>query len=116
MFVAAGDHLDLAGIAFRVTNELVNGVGGDLVIHHHYERSLTDARDRHDVLDEIETEIVIERRIDGIRRAGHQQRVTIGRRMSDQLGAEIAGGAGAVVDDNRLAQALGQPLRDKAGK
>jgi hypothetical protein len=39
--------------------------------------------------------------------AGKQQRVAIRRRFGDQLGADIPGGPGAVIDDHGLAPRFG---------
>jgi hypothetical protein len=45
---------DLARIGFGVGNELRNGLGGKGRIDHHYKRNAEEARDWHDVADEIE--------------------------------------------------------------
>ena len=45
---------------------------------------------------------------------GHQQRVAIGRGLGDDVGADIAAGAGAILDDHRLAQRLGNSIGDDA--
>ena len=46
-----------------------------------------DAGDRRDVADEIEIELVVERRVDRVARADQQQRVAVRRRAHDRLGA-----------------------------
>jgi hypothetical protein len=43
-----------------------------------------------------------------------EQRVTVGRRSYDGFGADVAAGARPVVDDELLAQAFREPLRDQA--
>ena len=79
-----------------------------------------DARDRRDVADEIEIELVVERRVDRVRRRGQEERVAVGRRVHDGLGADIAAGARPVLDDELLAEPLRQPLphqpRDDVGR
>ena len=47
---------------------------------------------------------------------GHdlQQRVAIRRCLGDRLGPDIAAGAGAVLDDELLAEAIRQPLTHQA--
>ena len=45
--------------------------------------------------------------------AGNEQRVTVGGRPDDRLGADIGAGAWPVLNDELLAEALGQPLADQ---
>ena len=71
-------------------------------------------RDRHDVAQEIEVELFVERGVDGVLRIHQQQRVAVGRRAGDELGRDVAGGAGPGLDDELLAELLRQPLRDQA--
>ena len=73
-----------------------------------------DARDRRDVADEIEVELFIERRVDCIRRADQEQRIAVRGRAHDRLGGDIAASARPVLDDERLAEPLRQPLTDQA--
>ena len=73
-----------------------------------------DARDRRDVADEIEIELVVERRVDRVRRIDQEQRVAVRRRTHDRLGADIAAGARPVLDDEWLAEPLRQPLTHQA--
>jgi hypothetical protein len=76
--------------------------------------SARKARDRSDVAIEIEFEILIERRVPGVGRSGEQQRVAVRRRSHDRFRREIAAGAGPVLDDERLTEALREPLADQA--
>ena len=73
-----------------------------------------DARDRRDVADEIEIELVVERRVDRVRRSDKEERVAVRRRPHDRLGADIGAGARPVLDDEWLAEPLRQPLADQA--
>ena len=73
-----------------------------------------DARDRRDVADEIEIELVVERRVDRVRRADQEERVAIRGRTHDRLGGDIAAGARPVLDDELLAEPLRQPLTHQA--
>jgi hypothetical protein len=50
----------------------------------------------------------IELGIDRVRGQREQQRVAISRRLCRDVGADVAGGATAIVDDDRLAQFRGQ--------
>ena len=60
--------------------------------------------DRHEILLDIERQLVVELRIDRVRRQREQERVAVGRRLGRDVGADIAGGATAIVDDDRLSQ------------
>ena len=73
-----------------------------------------DARDRRDVANEIEVELVVERRVDGVRRSDQEQRVAVRRRVHDHLGPDIAAGARPIFDDELLAEPLRQPLAHQA--
>ena len=65
---------------------------------------------RRHVLAEVEIQILIERRVDGVGRDGDQQRVAVRRRLGGHFGGDIARGARPIVDDELLAEVLGQPL------
>src|SRR3954454_2153892 len=76
-------------------------------------RATHEARDRRDVTEEIETEFLVQRRIDGVWRTNQEQRVAVGRRVHDRLGGDVAAGAQPVFDDEWLAEPLRQPLTDQ---
>src|SRR6266545_939351 len=78
-------------------------------MHQHDERLAINACDRHYVADQIEFELV-ERRIDGVGICYKEERVSVGRRVDNSLGCEIAASAHAIFDDEWLAEALRQPL------
>ncbi len=48
-------------------------------------------------------------------RGAHQHRVAVGRRLRDDIGADVAAGARPVVDHHLLREAVAQFLRDRAG-
>jgi hypothetical protein len=52
---------------------------------------------------------------DGLRDPVRQQGIAVGRRTRDGFGGEVAGGAGPVLDDERLAQAFLELLAVDAG-
>jgi hypothetical protein len=54
----------------------------------------------------VERQLRIERRVDRVRRQREQHRVAVGRRLRDDVGAERAGRAAAVVDHDRLAERM----------
>ena len=73
------------------------------------QRHAQQVRDRRQVLRRIERHLLVQARIDHDRRARRdQQRVAVGRRLRDHRRADVAAGAAAVVDDERLLQLLGQ--------
>ena len=83
-------------------------------MYHHDKGAADDARDRRDVADEIEIELVVERRVDRVRRTDQEERVAVRRRTHDRLGGDIAAGARPVLDDEWLAEPLRQPLTHQA--
>src|SRR5215831_11363321 len=83
-------------------------------MHDYDEGVADDARDRRDIADEIEVELLIKRRIDGVVRCGKEKGIAIWGSADDRLGAEIGASAGPVFDDERLAEPLRQPLADHA--
>ena len=83
-------------------------------MYQHDKGAADDARDRRDVADEIEIELVVERRVDRVRRTDQEERVAVRRRTHDRLGGDIATGARPVLDDEWLAEPLRQPLTHQA--
>jgi hypothetical protein len=71
---------------------------------------LDKSGNRRDVGQKVERNLLIERRIDGIGRGEHDERRAIGRRIDHRLRRNIAAGAGPILDDERLAQSVCQPL------
>jgi hypothetical protein len=103
-------HVDFSGIGFGICDEFRNRLGWNRWVHHHDERRAYDACDRRDVTDEIEIELVVERRVDRVPCANNEQRVAVGRGTHNRLGADIAAATRPVVDNKLLAEALRQPL------
>jgi hypothetical protein len=62
------------------------------------------------VAHEIVAELVIERCVDRVRRAHHEQRVAVGSGIHHRLGGDIGARPGPVLDHELLAQPLRQPL------
>src|SRR5262249_48887510 len=69
---------------------------------------------RRDVTDEIEVELVIERRVDRVGRMDQEERIAIRGRTHDRLRGDITAGARPVLDDELLAEPLREPLADQA--
>jgi hypothetical protein len=60
--------------------------------------------DRRGVLEEVEVELLVIRRVDRVGGVGEQQRVAVGGRADHRLGRDVGGGAGAVLDHELLAE------------
>jgi hypothetical protein len=67
-----------------------------------------------DVADEIEIELVVERRIDRAGRTDQEERVAVCRRAHDRFGADVGAATRPVVDYELLAKPLRKPLADEA--
>src|SRR5262245_30188751 len=83
-------------------------------MHRHDVRHVVQGRDRRDVADEIEIELVVERRVDRVKSTDQEQRVAVGRGTHDRLSGDIAAGARTVLDDERLTEPLREPLTYQA--
>src|SRR5262249_3631189 len=59
------------------------------------------------VPDEIVIELVVERCVDGVTTSDHQERVAVRWRMRDHVGRNIAASTRPVLNNERLAEALG---------
>ena len=78
-------------------------------------RRVHRARHGREILQRIERQIAIERRIDRERGdRAHEDRVAVGRRFRGELRRDIARGAGTVVDDHLLAEPFAQLRRQRA--
>jgi hypothetical protein len=76
--------------------------------------SARDTRDRRNVADDIEIELVVERGIDRGRRPEENERIAVRSRMYCRLGTDVGGGTRPVVEDDGPAQPLRQPLPHQA--
>jgi hypothetical protein len=76
-------------------------------MNHEHERDRRDLGDRREILERIEG-LLLQTGNDRERERGDQQRVAVGRSLGDETGADRAAAAGSIVDDNRLAPALGK--------
>ena len=70
--------------------------------------------DRREVAHDVEIEFRIKRRADRVRNRAEEQRVTVGRRLGDDLGADGAAGTRTVIDDQLLAESLAEFLAENA--
>src|SRR5262245_2156455 len=97
-----------------VGNELGNRLDRYRGVHLHGKRLAVNARDRPNVADEIEIELVVEAGVDRVHESGHKERISVRGRLYDHLGADIAGSSWSVLDDELLAELLRQPLSYQA--
>src|SRR5262249_51840699 len=81
-------------------------------MHHHDVGHDNNAGDRRDVAQEVVVELLVDRLVDRVCGGQDEQRVAVARRAHDRFYAEIAGTAWAVLDHERLAESLVQPLSD----
>ena len=113
--VAGRRVLDLALLRVDVRDELREVLRRHRRVDGQDQRHAQQVRDRRQVLRRIERHLLVEARIDHDRRARRdEQRVAVGRRLGDHRRADVAAGAAAVVDDERLLQLLRQPLGHRA--
>ena len=112
--VAGRRHVDLARVGFDVVDELLDGLRRHVVVDHHHVRHAHEAADRRDVADEVERQLLVERRVDAVRRIDQQHGVAVGRRREHGFDREVVAGAGLVLDDELLAGLLRQVLPDQA--
>src|SRR5215469_10222212 len=74
------------------------------------------ARDRRDIAQDIEIELIVERDVPTISRSKLQEGVAIRWRSHDCLGSNIAARTRPVFDDELLTKVLRQPLTEKTCK
>src|SRR3954452_12671083 len=96
----------LARIGLGMGDELGKRSCWNRWMHRHDKTTAHQTRDWSDVVNEIEIEIVVERRINGIRRSGQQERITIRSGAHDRLGGDVAACARPVLDDELLPELL----------
>src|SRR6516162_2794928 len=107
---AAGPHVDLARVRFGICDELGNRLDRYRGIHLHEKRLAMNARDRGDVAEQIEIELLVKCSVDGVHRSGHKERIPVRGRVYDRLGGDIASRARPILDDKLLTETLRQPL------
>src|SRR5262245_4661782 len=108
--VANRRKVKLARIRLGIGNKLGNRSGRNCWIDHHDKWPTHNGCDWGDVADEIEIELVVQRRVDRVEAPNHEQRVAVRRGLHDSLGADIAAGAWPALRDEWLTKAFGQPL------
>src|SRR5438876_10745577 len=97
--ITAGAEVDFARIGLGVSDELRNRLCRKGRIYRHDEGHAHDARDRSDVADEIEIEMLIEGCVDRVRRTGYEKHVAVGGSANNGFGRYIAGSARPVLNN-----------------
>jgi len=103
------------GLRLGQRHQLFHVVGGDAGRHHQHFRNLGDQRDGLQVLERVVGDL-FHARADGERAgADDADGAAVRRRFGDDVGAEYAALAGAVVDDDGLLENFRHALADDAG-
>ena len=98
----AGGVVELAGLGFGERDQLLDGRGRKLGIHHQQVLHQRNQRDRLEVLDRVVAQLGGDHRREGMR--GHrarEQRVAIRLGVGGGFRSDLAAGAAAIVDDDR---------------
>ena len=108
---AAGRHVDLAGIGLGIGDEFRDRLRRHVRIHLHHQRNERNARHGCGVVHEVEMQVAVDRRVDRVGGHGKQQRVAVRRRFHRIFGSDVAARSGPIVNHDRLAEPVRQPLR-----
>src|SRR5262249_22167343 len=111
-----GRHVNLAGIRLGVRDELGKRLSRERRVDYQDAESGMRARDRRDIAQDIEIELIVERDVPTISRSKLQEGVAIRGRSHDCLGSNIAARTRPVFDDELLTKVLRQPLTEKTCK
>ena len=107
--------VQLAGIGLHVGDEFLAALGREIRPHHQHVRNLREHRDDLEAL-HLVVHLLVEIAVDRERRARRRhQRVAVGRRVIHGLGADIATGAGTVLDHEGLPELFTQAAEPRSG-
>src|SRR5262249_21709423 len=85
---------DLAGVGLGIGDELGNRFDRHRGMHLYGKRVASNARDRRDVADEIEIELVVEGGVDRVHSNASEKRIAVGGRTYNGLGATLLAAPG----------------------
>ena len=106
--------LNVPGLAFSRSMTSLQRVDRDVDVGLERRRHQRHQRDRLEILERIVGELGVEERVHHQRAVDRQQqRVAVGLGLGHGLGADDGVGAGAVVDDDLLAEVLAHLLADQ---
>ena len=107
-------HVELARVSLGIVDELRDRPSRNGRMHQHDLGLAHHRRDRRNVANEIEVELGEERGVDGVRQPDLEQRVAVRRRVDHLFGGGVPAPARPVLDHERLAEPLRQPLAHDA--
>ena len=114
---AGGGEGVFAGVGLGQRDQFGNGAGGKVEPRHQEVRHRPQHGDAGEILGGIERQLGVERRRDRVRGDRVEaDRVAVGGRLGDDVGADIAARARAVLDDELLAGQLTELGADDAGE
>jgi hypothetical protein len=112
---AGGGVIERAGLRFGERDQLGDVLDGKRRMHGQQRRQPDHRRHVDEVLHRVIGQVLVDPLVDRHRRVGrHRHGVAVGRRLLECLQADLAVGAAAVLDDNRLVQPLRQIFRNDA--
>src|SRR5438105_1141184 len=83
-------------------------------MYNHDVGKTNEARDRHNIAEEIVIELFVERRVNRVRGTDEKERVAVRSGTHDRFGGDISASARPAFDDDGLAEPLRQPLTHQA--
>jgi len=102
------------GPGLGIGDKLADGFRRARRRHHQDIVESDQRRDRLEVLDRIELQVGVERRVDRVcAGVAHHQEIAVRRRVLDRDRGDIAGRTGAILDDDRLLERLGRLAGDQ---
>ena len=105
--------VDAGRLRLGILDQLLDAFHRQRRVHHQHDRDRSELGDRREILDRVVGRLLqagVDREGDG----GDQQRVTVGRGLGDDVGADRAAAARPVVNDGGLAPTVVHALRDQA--
>ena len=112
--VAGRRDADLPGLFRGQCGNFFQRLRGQARVRHRDQRNCDELRDEREILQRPEADVLVQPRRDRQRaHVGDSQRVAIRRGFGAHRGAEVASGAGAVVDDDLIPRVLEGTGRDR---
>src|SRR5262249_48685170 len=102
--VASRSHVEFPRVGLGIGNQFGNRSDRDRRMYFQHAGVDGHARDRGNVAQKIETELVVKGGIDRVRGTYGEERVTVGRGAHNRFGCDVGPAARRVLDDERLAK------------
>jgi len=112
---AGGGVVELSGLGLGISDEFLEVLRRHRRMDHHHQVGIVDPRHRHEVAHQLKRLVGNERFVGrmGVRHC--QQRVAVGRRLGDRIGADDRAGAGPVLHHEGLLERVREMLGENAG-